>query len=418
MHITHKAVEKLKPGAKRFQIADDELKGFGVRVEADGKKSFYWSARIRGKLYFRHLGEHPSVTVEQARTEARTLIGVASGWRASGFQEKDPFEREHIVQDKGVPLFKELVEAYITRQVRVEANRPVKAEADLRGRLKTHFNDWMERKLDSLTVDDVVAVKEACGKHHVTANRNTELIRRMFTWSARTKDGRINFRKVENIAKDVELWEEEEREVFLQPEQVASFQECLKNEEHADLKDFLTLAMETGARKSDIFSMKWEDWHPERKIWTVAHPKMGPAYDVSLLPAATAVLERRQQSTTDSEEFVFPGVGKEGHLMELRKPWDTFRKRAKIPDIHVHDLRRTVGSYLAINGTPLQQIAAVLGHKSMQSTLIYARLQDQAVRDAREGGQAKMMKLMKAAKRNAKKLAAVKPKLLKMANAS
>jgi integrase len=411
MHITHKAVEKLKAEVKRLQIADDELTGFGVRVETDGSKSFYWTARIQGKLRFRHLGDFPHVTVEQARTEARTLIGLAASWRARGFQGADPFESKPKIEDKGVPLFRDLVEAYITRQVRTEANRPDKAEADLRGRLKTHFDAWMDRKLDSLAVDDVVTVKEACGRHHVTANRNTELIRRMFAWSARTKDGRINFRKVENIAKDVELYLEEERTVFLQPEQLVSFHKCLADEPHVDLKDFLVLAMASAARKSDIFSMKWEDWHRERNIWTVAHPKMGPAYDVSLIPSATMILERRRKTAPDSDVFVFPGVGKEKHLMELRKPWNAFRKRANIPDIHVHDLRRTVGSYMAINGAPLLQIAAVLGHRSMQSTLVYARLQDQVVRDARQAGQAKMLELMKAAERRLK-LAGRKQKML------
>jgi integrase len=163
--------------------------------------------------------------------------------------------------------------------------------------------------------------------------------------------------------------------------------------------------------------MKWQDWHPERQIWTVAHPKNGEAYDVSLIREATEVLERRRKFAADSDIFVFPGVGKEGHLMELRKPWHEFRKRANIPEIHVHDLRRTVGSYLAINGAPLLQIAAVLGHKSMQSTLIYARLQEQPVREAREAAQAKMFELMEIAKQRQKASAKGKQKLLKAAKA-
>jgi integrase len=188
----------------------------------------------------------------------------------------------------------------------------------------------------------------------------------------------------------------------LQPEQLVRFNECLENETHVDLKDFLILEMTTGARKSDLFSMRWEDWHRERQLWTVPFPKNGESYDVSLLPSAVEVLERRHAEALNSAVWVFPGVGKSGHLMELRKPWDAFRKRAAITDIRVHDLRRTVGSYLAISGTPLQQIAAALGHKSMQSTLVYARLQYEAIRDARETGQAKMLEMMDAAKKRMK----------------
>ena len=402
MLINDKAVSKLKPAVypvdKRLQIMDEKLTGFGVRVESDGRKSFFWSARIKGKLRFRFLGEYPTVTVEQARTSAETLNGLAATWRGKGYEGADPFERSPKSMPSGVPTFKDLIEAYITVQVQGEASRPEKAEADLRGRLKTHFTSWMNRKIDTLTVEDVLRIRLACGKHHATANRNVELVRRPFNWSASSRNGRINFWPVKNIGKDIEFFDEKEREVFLQPDQLVRFNECLENETHSDLKDFLILAITTGARKSDIFSMRWHDWQHERQIWTVPYSKTG-SYDVSLLPSAVTVLERRYTEAVEDAVFVFPGVGKEARLMELRKPWNAFRKRANIPDINVHDLRRTMGSYLAINGTPLLQIAAALGHRSTRSTLVYARLQEQPIREAREAGQAKMLEMMNEAKK-------------------
>lgn len=417
MLITQKAVEKLKPGENRLQFMDDELSGFGLRVQPEGEKSFFWSARIRGVLRFRKLGPFPAVSVEQARLDARKLIGIASQWKRDGYPVPDPFEVKPKVKPTGVPTFRELTEAYIENQVRGVAANPETAEADLRGRLKAHFNSWMNRRVDSLTIEDMLAVRNACGKHHIAANRCVELVRRIFNWSAESKDGKINYWPTLNPAKSVVLFEEKSREVFLQPEQLVKFHECLENEPHQDLKDFLILAMATGSRKSDIFSMRWQDWHRERNVWTVPFPKNEESYDVNLMPSATAVLERRRAEAEDSAVYVFPGPRPPKPLRELRKPWEEFRKRAGIQDIHIHDLRRTVGSYLAINGTPLQQIAAALGHRSMQSTLVYARLQNQAIMEAREGGDKKMRQLMKSAKKRLK-LAGKKPKLLKMANVS
>jgi integrase len=50
----------------------------------------------------------------------------------------------------------------------------------------------------------------------------------------------------------------------------------------------------------------------------------------------------------------------------------------------MHDLRRTLGSWQALGGSSLQIIGKSLGHKSMQSTEIYARLTTDPVRESVE----------------------------------
>jgi integrase len=54
--------------------------------------------------------------------------------------------------------------------------------------------------------------------------------------------------------------------------------------------------------------------------------------------------------------------------------WRRIRKRAGLPDVTIHDLRRTVASWLACSGENLAVIARVLGHTSLANTAIYARL--------------------------------------------
>ena len=160
--------------------------------------------------------------------------------------------------------------------------------------------------------------------------------------------------------------------------------------------------------------MRWEDVHWERLVWAVPFPKNGQSYDVQLLPAALEVLKRRRTLVPEGVTYVFPGIGETGHLVDLKRQWDAFRKRAKILDMRVHDLRRTHGSYLAIAGVPLQQIGSALGHRSLQSTEIYSRLLDSAVRAARVTGMEKMQELTKQARKRMR-LAERKPKLLAVA---
>jgi transposase len=96
--------------------------------------------------------------------------------------------------------------------------------------------------------------------------------------------------------------------------------------------------------------------------------------------------ERRKVATT---EFVFPGNGKSGHLVDPKRAWSTLRMRAGIEDCTIHDLRRSLGAAMANANVNIALVKSALHHKDMKTTLaVYARTQKEAVRDAREAVQA------------------------------
>jgi integrase len=400
VHITEKAVLKLQPGEKREQFKDDQQIGFGVRVDPDGRKSFYWFRKIHGVPRFRPCGEFPKTSVIEARREARRFDGIAAEWERADYEGEDPFARQKKAEPAAVasvPTFSELVESYIQKHVRLTANRPERAEYDARLYARKYFGKWTDRPVDSIIERDVLEVRNACGERLITANRCVEFIRRLFNWSTRSK-----FFKVANPAEDIEKYPEKERTRFLQPKELPKFNEVLEKETNEDLKDFLVLSINTGARKSDVLSMRWQDIDWEREVWSVPYPKNGESYDVSLLPAALVTLKRRAEGAVEDAKYVFPGVGRTGHLIDLKKPWEAFRKKAGIPDIRVHDVRRSVGSFAAMAGMSLPMIGQMLGHKSLQATKIYSRFVQEPIRDAREAGQAKMISLMQSAAKRAK----------------
>jgi integrase len=80
--------------------------------------------------------------------------------------------------------------------------------------------------------------------------------------------------------------------------------------------------------------------------------------------------------------FVFPGPGEAGHFIEPKFTWLRIRKLAKIKDCTIHDLRRTMASFQAMNGTSLSIIGKSLGHRTTAATAIYARIDLQAVRQS------------------------------------
>jgi integrase len=405
MNLTEKAVAGLKASNQRQHFYDEQGGGFGVRVEAaklGGRMNYFWRAKVGGRVFYKSLGECGIVPLREARENAHAFAGKAITWKAAGYPaDQNPFVRL-TSQTKGVaaksPTFRELVDAYCIQHVREHAHKPERAEIRVL-QLCKYLKDWNQRPIDGITVEDVLAVKNAQGQHRHTANRITEFLRALFNWSARSTDGKVNFWAVPNPAANVSRFKEKPRERFLRPEELQKFNEELKAERNADLRDFITLALATGARKSDVLSLKWADLLWEDHSWRVPQPKNAEPYTVSLLPVVMEVLKRRRREIAYNETFVFPSHGRSGHLVDLKKPWQAFRKRAGVADLRIHDLRRTCGSYLAMSGVGLPAVGQALGHKSLASTAIYSKFDNTAVRDARELGQKKMISMMQAAKR-------------------
>jgi integrase len=65
------------------------------------------------------------------------------------------------------------------------------------------------------------------------------------------------------------------------------------------------------------------------------------------------------------------------------KAWKRVLERAKLDsNLTMHDLRRTAGSWMAMQGSSLLVIGKALGHRDSRSTQVYARLAHDPVRDA------------------------------------
>ena len=92
--------------------------------------------------------------------------------------------------------------------------------------------------------------------------------------------------------------------------------------------------------------------------------------------------------------FLFPAATVKngvGYLVEPGKRWQAIRARAGLDDVRLHDLRRTCASWLTAAGTSLAIVQKTLGHASIQTTMIYARLDLDPIREAAELNAARMI---------------------------
>jgi integrase len=417
MNLTENFLKQIAPTDARQTFRDDLQTGFGLRVEpksVGGRKSFFWNQKVNGEVYFRSLGEWPATAVKEARDSARELAGAAGKWKRGGcVPAENPFaKKEKQAAPASAPTFETLVERYIKDHLynsnpkgkRKKIHNPAEAEKSLRYALKKYFKSWMQKPVDSFKPEDVAALRDSALPHAHMGNRLVQWSKALFNWCANDGDGKVSVWPLPvNPAARIALADEPARERWLSPSELVTLETALDDKATPrDLADFVRLALDTGARKENILSAKWNDFDMDLKQWKILKSKSG-AYTVDLLERAIQIIERRRSERASTSEFVFPCPGGKRGYLRIDKAFKALFKRigGTIVDVRVHDLRRTSGTYQARAGVPLQKIAGNLGHsdRNIESVLIYAKLAQVDIAEARQAGSDKMAADMDAARR-------------------
>lgn len=153
-----------------------------------------------------------------------------------------------------------------------------------------------------------------------------------------------------NPATGIKKFKEKSRDRFITAEEMPKFFKALEMEENKTARDFFKVLLLTGVRKSNALTMRWDQISFKEKTWRIPETKNG-------------------------EPLTIP-------LNDPKKAWTRILERAEIKDLRMHDLRRTFGSWQAALGANGYIIGKSLGHKSQQSTAIYARLNLDPVRES------------------------------------
>jgi integrase len=185
------------------------------------------------------------------------------------------------------------------------------------------------------------------------------------------------------------------RERFIQPgAEFTKFAEALNAEYDSTIRDFFWMCLLTGARCSNVLAMEWSQVNLELLQWRIPITKNSESQTIPLTLNAVEILRHRKDDPEAHEQWVFPSgrkgwkTGSTGHLVSPRKAFQRIIQRAGIEDLRIHDLRRTAGSYMAMQNVSLTIIGKALGHRSPQATAVYARLTQDPVRKALEDAQA------------------------------
>ncbi|PXW71066.1 site-specific recombinase XerD [Loktanella sp. PT4BL] len=348
---------------KRDYYYDEREKGLVLAVTPAGGKSFYLYKRIDGRPERLLLGKFPDLTVENARK----LAASAKGEIAMG---ENPQKAKRSIRDE--MTFGALFTEYLEKHSKVHKRSWAYDEREVNKFLK----HWFKRKISSIEKADVERLHAKVGKDNglYQANRLLERIRSIFNKATDWGWGGVN------PAAGIKKFREKSRDRFLQPEELPRFFEALANEPNEAARDFFMISLLAGARKSNTLAMRWDEIDFHRATWRIALTKNDDPQIVHLSPQAMEILKERKLHSLSP--WVFPGGGASGHLADPKKAWMRILKEAGIADLRIHDLRRTLGSWQAATGANSYIIGKSLGHRSQQSTAVYARLNLDPVRDS------------------------------------
>lgn len=393
--LTKRIVDGAGPKPKRYTIWDDEIRGFGVRVEATGTKTYLIRYRPTGlgraaPKRFITIGRHGPLSPEQARVRARCLLGVV----ATG---GDP--AAEVARSKAARTFAEVAQIFLEQHMR--AKRKPRSAEDYASILRRHALPILGRlKAERIARADLSKIHLSLRDHAPRANRLLSVISSLYSFAG--KHGYVP--EGYNPARHIERFREYPRERYLSAGELARLGSTLVEAETAGIPwqvsdgvvskhlpqpenrrtvvdasavAAIRLLIFTGARLREVLLLQWQHVDLERGLAFLPDSKTGRR-PLFLSEAAQDVL----RSLPIAGRFVIAGRKEDEPRADLKRPWEVIRRRARLDGVRLHDLRHTFASVGAGAQLGLPIVGGLLGHKQPQTTARYAHLDSFPLRRA------------------------------------
>ena len=398
VRITQRVVDSLKPAAKPFTVRDSELKGFTLRVRPNGGMSWLFDYRNdAGRRLTYKIGSYPGLKAEGARRQAEIVAGKIA----------DHVDPQHEKKEARVEAARAKVStlgAFINDRYGPWALEHLRRGDVAVARLKSDFEKWLNEPLASFNgwrIESWRRDRHKAGIKPVTLNRQVDTLRsclrKAVDWQVIDKHPLQGLKRLKV--------DDDERVRFLSPDEEKRLRAALEMRE-ADLRGardrfnewraarrkaalpkrpegyvdhvrpLVLLALNTGLRRGELFSLKWADIDADATMLTVcaAAAKSGDSRRVPLNDEAQKVLKAwRKQQKPEAGDYVFPGADG-ARLTNINKSWATVCKLAKVANFRLHDCRHHFASRLVQLGVDLNLVRELMGHHDMKMTLRYGHL--------------------------------------------
>lgn len=304
------------------------------------------------------IGRFPGFAVEEAReAAARILAGLNTGDSSPSFGY----------------LFTEYIDNHMTLHR--------KSAQECEGLYRRYFKNYANKPILDFSAVELQQMHRRIGENHgkTAANRALELFSVVFNRARRM--GLIPATAA-NPNAAITKFRLPRRTRFLNIAESKRLYETVLKLENPVLRDFILTLWFSAQRFSEIRYLRWQYVDLDLRIIEIPDTKNGLTQFVPITQPVLDILVKRKEQSDPNCLWVFPAPFKQGQPIHLNtKCWRLIKDAAKIPDIRIHDLRRTTASMMSIGNTSIPIISQALNHRDIKSTMIYARLNIDPVRE-------------------------------------
>jgi integrase len=381
-NFTKRIIDSLPNAKNRDYYHDTKEKNLILQITSKGSKAFYFYKKFEGKPLRIKLGDYPALSIERARTKAMEYkVKIANDVNPAR-------ENKRLNQ---MMTFEELFDDYIENYAK---NHKKSWEKDI-PKKNLYLKPILNKKISRIDIDDIRNLHNQISSNGVDkgekkkiyiANRVLQLTKAIFNYAINSGID------INNPCKKVKLFTEKSRDRYLLKDEMGRFFRALDEEANETIKDYVYISLFTGARKSNVLSMRWQDINFDAEQWKIQETKNGDSLTIPLHNEVIDILEARLKKNKGNSQYVFPSDSSKGHLIDPKRAWKRILQKANIQDFRIHDLRRTFGSYQAMLGASGFIIGKSLGHKSQKATAVYSRLDIDPVKQSQNLAIKEMMR--------------------------
>ena len=415
---TEATIKKLPKKNQKYYVLDSEVIGLRIYVQISGDKSFYLQRYLKEFKYSKKtkIGDFPEMSIKSARKLAAEI-------KSDNVKGKDPIVAAAArAQEK---TFSEVLNEYIQKRLdnRADKNRLKNEqglincwllgktnEPDILKLWKLHREDLniKSKKMSSITKEDVIDYHKAVTiRTTYHANQMVKLIRKLFNYTKTrryfTGENPASMFKG-NYNAEIKDHSDYYSSADMHKLILTTLKLSKKHEKRVACYGILASLLCGGRPQSEIFNLTVDQIDIKNKCIHYKKSKVGQ-WTRPINPRMIAHLELILKARSDADpvlyyptddlrhKYLFPNCrygemrrGKRDlrpckllHINEVRKTWKLIKVAASVDDRDLKSLRHTFAVFCVSSGVSLRVLQKYMGHKRIETTMIYAAATDDFV---------------------------------------